>query len=107
MVCDAPIFVNGVVLFANGVVLFANGVVLFENGVVLSVCAAPMSVCAAPILLCAILVCDAGVVLWNCGHWLNKQLTPKFVQEQTGKYLHRFEWLKYPEEQVGKLERIS
>jgi len=46
----------------------------------------------------------SSVMLWNCGHWLNKQLTPKFVQEQTGKYLHRFEWLKYPEEQVGKLD---
>jgi hypothetical protein len=46
----------------------------------------------------------SSVMLWNCSHWLNKQLTPKFVQEQTGKYLHRFEWLKYPEEQVGKLD---
>ncbi len=26
-------------------------------------------------------------MLWNCGHWLNKQLTPKFIQEKTGKYL--------------------
>jgi lipopolysaccharide biosynthesis glycosyltransferase len=46
----------------------------------------------------------SSVILWNCGHWLNKQLTPKFIQEKTGKYLHRFEWLKYPEEQVGKLD---
>ena len=46
----------------------------------------------------------SSVVLWNCSHWLNRQLTPKFVQEKTGKYLHRFEWLKYPEEQVGKLD---
>ncbi len=26
----------------------------------------------------------SSVMLWNCSHWLNKQLTPKFVQEQTG-----------------------
>jgi lipopolysaccharide biosynthesis glycosyltransferase len=46
----------------------------------------------------------SSVMLWNCSHWLNKQLTPKFVMEKDGKYLHRFEWLKYPEEQVGKLD---
>jgi lipopolysaccharide biosynthesis glycosyltransferase len=46
----------------------------------------------------------SSVMLWNCGHHLNKQLTPKFVMEKNGKYLHRFEWLKYPEEQVGKLD---
>jgi lipopolysaccharide biosynthesis glycosyltransferase len=36
----------------------------------------------------------SSVMLWNCSHWFNRQLTPKFIQEQTGKYLHRFEWLK-------------
>jgi lipopolysaccharide biosynthesis glycosyltransferase len=46
----------------------------------------------------------SSVMLWNCGHHLNKQLTPRFVMEKDGKYLHRFEWLKYPEEQVGKLD---
>jgi len=46
----------------------------------------------------------SSVMLWNCGHHLNKQLTPKFVMEKDGKYLHRFQWLKYPEEQVGKLD---
>jgi hypothetical protein len=44
----------------------------------------------------------SSVMLWNCGHHLNKQLTPKFVMEKDGKYLHRFEWLKY-EDQLGKL----
>jgi hypothetical protein len=46
----------------------------------------------------------SSVMLWNCGHHLNKQLTPKFVMEKDGKYLHRFQWLKYPDEQVGKLD---
>jgi lipopolysaccharide biosynthesis glycosyltransferase len=46
----------------------------------------------------------SSVMLWNCGHHLNKQLTPQFVMDKPGKYLHRFEWLKYPEEQVGKLD---
>jgi lipopolysaccharide biosynthesis glycosyltransferase len=46
----------------------------------------------------------SSVMLWNCGHHLNKQLTPQFIMNKPGKYLHRFEWLKYPEEQVGKLD---
>jgi hypothetical protein len=46
----------------------------------------------------------SSVMLWNCGHHLNKQLTPQFVMDKPGKYLHRFEWLKFPEEQVGKLD---
>jgi len=46
----------------------------------------------------------SSVMLWNCSHHLNKQLTPKFIMDKPGKYLHRFEWLKYPEEQVGKLD---
>jgi len=45
----------------------------------------------------------SSVMLWNCGHHLNKQLTARFVMEKDGQYLHRFKWLKYPEEQVGKL----
>jgi len=45
----------------------------------------------------------SSVMLWNCGHHLNKQLTPQFVMDKPGKYLHRFEWLKH-EDQVGKLE---
>jgi lipopolysaccharide biosynthesis glycosyltransferase len=45
----------------------------------------------------------SSVMLWNCGHHLNKQLTPQFVMNKPGKYLHRFEWLKH-EDQVGKLD---
>jgi lipopolysaccharide biosynthesis glycosyltransferase len=45
----------------------------------------------------------SSVMLWNCSHHLNKQLTPKFVMEKHGQYLHRFEWLKH-EDQVGKLD---
>jgi lipopolysaccharide biosynthesis glycosyltransferase len=45
----------------------------------------------------------SSVMLWNCSHHLNKQLTLKFVMEKQGKYLHRFEWLKH-EDQVGKLD---
>ena len=45
----------------------------------------------------------SSVMLWNCSHHLNKQLTPQFIMEKDGKYLHRFQWLKH-EDQVGKLD---
>jgi lipopolysaccharide biosynthesis glycosyltransferase len=35
----------------------------------------------------------SSVILWNCEHPKNKQLTPNFVSEQSGKFLHRFQWL--------------
>jgi len=43
----------------------------------------------------------SSLILWNCSHYANRALTPEFVKEKGGKYLHRFEWLK--DEQVGKL----
>lgn len=43
----------------------------------------------------------SSVVLWNCSHEANKKLTPDLVSSSSGKFLHRFEWLK--EEQVGEL----
>ena len=43
----------------------------------------------------------SSLILWNCGHSANNVLTPEFVREKGGKFLHRFEWLK--DEQVGKL----
>lgn len=35
----------------------------------------------------------SSVILWNCSHPKHKILTPKFIANQTGKYLHRFSWL--------------
>jgi hypothetical protein len=35
----------------------------------------------------------SSVILWNCGHPMNRILTPEFVAKQTGAYLHRFSWL--------------
>lgn len=43
----------------------------------------------------------SSVILWNCGHRLNRQLTPEFVAEQPGSFLHRFSWL--PDNAVGEL----
>ncbi len=35
----------------------------------------------------------SSVILWNCGHPKNKALTPSFISNQTGAFLHRFQWL--------------
>lgn len=35
----------------------------------------------------------SSLVLWNCSHPSNKNLTPDIVNTQTGQYLHRFSWL--------------
>jgi lipopolysaccharide biosynthesis glycosyltransferase len=43
----------------------------------------------------------SSVVLWNCGHPKNRILTPEFVAEQTGAFLHRFVWLE--DDLVGEL----
>jgi hypothetical protein len=43
----------------------------------------------------------SSVVLWRCGFFPNRVLTPSFVMRQTGAYLHRFAWLK--DSQIGEL----
>ena len=35
----------------------------------------------------------SSLILWNCGHPENAILTPEFIQNQPGSYLHRFSWL--------------
>lgn len=46
----------------------------------------------------------SSVVLWNCAHPSNKIVTTEFINDEktTGKYLHRFSWLK--DEEIGKLD---
>lgn len=36
----------------------------------------------------------SSVVLWNCGNYPNHVLTPEYVSDKTGAFLHRFQWLK-------------
>lgn len=43
----------------------------------------------------------SSLILWNCGSFPNKILTPETVKEMTGEYLHRFQWLD--DERVGAL----
>jgi lipopolysaccharide biosynthesis glycosyltransferase len=35
----------------------------------------------------------SSVMLFNCDHPKHRVLTPEFLQRQSGKFLHRFEWL--------------
>ncbi len=35
----------------------------------------------------------SSLILWNCAHPKHKGLTPDFIANQTGKFLHRFSWL--------------
>lgn len=43
----------------------------------------------------------SSLVLWNCGHYLNRPLTPELIRVTGGRYLHRFEWL--PDDRIGEL----
>jgi len=43
----------------------------------------------------------SSLVLWNCGHPANKVLTPEFIQDKPGSFLHRFSWLD--DSQIGEL----
>ncbi len=43
----------------------------------------------------------SSVMLWNCGHTLNRSLNIEFVQNRPGSYLHRFNWL--PSNLIGEL----
>lgn len=45
----------------------------------------------------------SSVILWNCNSFPNRRLTPDFVQQSTGSFLHRFMWLD--DERIGELPR--
>jgi lipopolysaccharide biosynthesis glycosyltransferase len=44
----------------------------------------------------------SSVVLWNCGHPLNKKVTPEFVNTASPQQLHRFLWLD--DSDIGELD---
>ncbi len=43
----------------------------------------------------------SSLILWNCSHPKNKLLTPGFINDKAGSYLHRFSWLD--DEEIGEL----
>ena len=45
----------------------------------------------------------SSVILWNCEHPKHKLLTPDFIANESGKYLHRFSWLEDIE--IGELPK--
>jgi lipopolysaccharide biosynthesis glycosyltransferase len=45
----------------------------------------------------------SSVILWNCNSFPNRKLTPEFVQQSTGSFLHRFSWLD--DARVGELPK--
>ena len=45
----------------------------------------------------------SSVILWNCEHPDNRQLTPAFVESKDGAFLHRFKWLE--DDQIGEIPK--
>ena len=43
----------------------------------------------------------SSVILWNCNSFPNRKLTPDFVQQSSGSFLHRFTWLD--DDRIGEL----
>jgi len=43
----------------------------------------------------------SSVILWNCGHEINRKLTPAVVNSWPGAWLHSFSWMK--EDLIGSL----
>lgn len=44
----------------------------------------------------------SSCILWNCGHKANKNLTVDMVNTESGKFLHRFQWLE--DKDIGELK---
>jgi lipopolysaccharide biosynthesis glycosyltransferase len=44
----------------------------------------------------------SSMILWNCSHPSNEQLTPDLINMESGKFFHRFEWLK--DDEIGSIE---
>ncbi len=43
----------------------------------------------------------SSLILWNCAHPKHRILTPEFIANQSGKFLHRFSWLE--DQDIGEL----
>ena len=43
------------------------------------------------------------MIIWNCEHPKNKVLTPGFISESEGSFLHRFKWLE--DSEIGELPK--
>lgn len=45
----------------------------------------------------------SSLVLWNCAHPANRNITPHVVNTSSGQYLHAFSWLR--DSEIGELPR--
>ena len=45
----------------------------------------------------------SSVIIWNCEHPKNKILTPSFISQKEGSFLHRFKWLE--DKEIGNLPK--
>ena len=45
----------------------------------------------------------SSVILWDCAFWPNRVLTPDYVKNRTGSWLHRFGWLC--DDMIGELPK--
>lgn len=45
----------------------------------------------------------SSVILWNCGNFPNRKLTPDLVAKSSGAFLHRFQWLD--DSRIGELPK--
>lgn len=45
----------------------------------------------------------SSVIIWNCEHPKNAQLTPGFIAEKNGAFLHRFQWLE--DHEIGEIPK--
>jgi hypothetical protein len=45
----------------------------------------------------------SSMILWNCGHPMNRILTKEYVSEAPGSVLHRFSWL--PDDLIGEIPK--
>lgn len=43
----------------------------------------------------------SSVILWNCGNFLHRKLTPDYISKASGSLLHRFSWV--PDDRIGEL----
>lgn len=45
----------------------------------------------------------SSVIIWNAGHYANRELVPSKVMQMSGSELHRFTWI--PDERIGEIPK--
>lgn len=45
----------------------------------------------------------SSLILFNCAHYANRQLSPEYVRKHDGAHLHRFAWI--PDDRIGEIPK--